>query len=440
MADYYEILGVAKDANDKTIRDAYKKLAVKYHPDRNKEPGAEEKFKEIAQAYAVLSDKDKKERYDKYGTADDSEIPVNAQDFFNQFFGNMQGMPPGMAGMHGMPGGFASFTSMPGMPGMSGMPPGFPDLSQFFGQESNDVPPVELPLELSLEEIFTGCKKDIKYQRYNLCSKCENKSSKCKKCNGNGSMRISVNNQLKEMKCKKCNGRGLEGDAKECNKCSNVGFVKETHQETIDIPRGVNKSTPVIIPNKGNLIPEEEVTNSSRSDLVVIVIEKPHKLFHRGSVIRDIKQVNYNNLVLDFNISLEESLTGFNRMIEHLDGKTVKITYSETCSNGDIIVLKKQGMYKYNSNSDAERGDLLIKIKVTTRNLTAEEKEKIWKVLSKDDYKPVNKTSSNITKYSEYQKEEIDEHKKESMKENYRRRRQGPPNDGGGEGVQCATQ
>ena len=165
-------------------------------------------------------------------------------------------------GFTGMPPGFAAMAGG----GIPGMPPGFPDLSQFFNQETNDVPPVELPLELSLEEIFTGCKKDIRYQRYNLCSKCENKSSRCKKCNGNGSMRISVNNQLKEIKCKKCNGRGLEGDAKECNKCSNIGFIKEIHQETIDIPRGVNKTTPIIIPNKGNLIPEEEVTNNSRSD------------------------------------------------------------------------------------------------------------------------------------------------------------------------------
>ena len=174
-------------------------------------------------------------------------------------------------------------------------------------------------------------------------------------------MHITVGNQLKEMKCRKCDGKGLEGDAKPCNKCSNIGFIKEVHQETIDIPRGVNKTTPLVIPNKGNLIPEEEVTNNSRSDLVIICVEKQHKVFNRGSVIRDIKQVNYNNLVLEFNISLEESLTGFNRMIEHLDGKPVKITYSETCSNGDVIVLKKQGMYKFNTN---DRGDLLIKIKV----------------------------------------------------------------------------
>ena len=84
--DYYEVLGVSRSAAADELKKAYKKLAAKYHPDRNKDPGAEEKFKEIAQAYAVLGDKEKRDKYDKYGTADESEIPVDAQDFFNHFF------------------------------------------------------------------------------------------------------------------------------------------------------------------------------------------------------------------------------------------------------------------------------------------------------------------------------------------------------------------
>lgn len=406
MVDYYEVLGVSKDADEATIRSAYKKLAHKYHPDKNKDPGAEEKFKEIAQAYAILGDKEKKSRYDQFGSVD-GDANINPEDIFNQFFG---GMGENM-------GSFAGFGNIPGFSG-------FGNFGQFFQQEENEVPPIELKLELSLEEIFMGCVKEIKYERYTLCNKCLNKSQKCRKCNGNGSMMMIINGQRKQINCGVCKGKGLEGNAIECKKCMNIGFVKENHQEKVTIPRGANKLNPIKIKNIGNAVPEEEVKNNiTRSEVIIMVIEKPHKIFNRGSVIRDIKQVNYNNLVSEINISLEESLVGFTRLIEHLDGKCFKVAYAETCSNGEILVIKGQGMYKFNSDN---RGDLIIKIKVNKRNLTNIEKAQIWNVLSKEEYNPVNKTSSNVTPYNDYQQEEINEHRKESMKDSYRRRRQQP--------------
>ena len=193
--NYYEILEVSKDATSDEIRKAYKRLACEYHPDRNKSPDAEEKFKEISKAYKVLSEPESKSKYDQFGEEglEGFESNFNPSSFFQQFFsGNMGNM------------------------------------GNFF-QENNDVPPVETVIEATLEEIFTGCTKNITIERFNTCTTCNNSIKKCQKCMGNGIMRFVVNNRLQQVSCKSCNGTGRQDGKDACKKCNSIGFIKEKH-------------------------------------------------------------------------------------------------------------------------------------------------------------------------------------------------------------------
>ena len=211
--NYYEILEVSKDATSDEIRKAYKRLACEYHPDRNKSPDAEEKFKEISKAYKVLSEPESKSKYDQFGEEglEGFESNFNPSSFFQQFFsGNMGNM------------------------------------GNFF-QENNDVPPVETVIEATLEEIFTGCTKNITIERFNTCTTCNNSIKKCQKCMGNGIMRFVVNNRLQQVSCKSCNGTGRQDGKDACKKCNSIGFIKEKHSLNINIPAGVDKTKPIII-------------------------------------------------------------------------------------------------------------------------------------------------------------------------------------------------
>jgi len=407
--NYYEILGLTKEANEDAIRKAYKKLAYEYHPDRNKTEGAEEKFKEISQAYKVLSNPEQKSIYDKLGEeglegVDGFSTNFNPTDFFQQFFGG--------------------------------------NFGQMFKEEDN-VPPVEFVLELTLEEIFCGCSKNITVDRFSTCTTCNNSIKKCNKCMGNGILRLVVNNRLQQISCTSCGGSGRENGKDACKKCNSIGFIKEKHTLNINVPVGVHKTKPIIIKNEGNQIPKEEIKKPEiyRSDIMVMVVEKEHPIFNRGSVIKEIQQLNPNNLVTDISITLEESLCGFNKSIKYLDGKNIKIVTGNMVKNNDILVMKGFGMTKYNSN---DRGDLLIKIKVEPRELNKTQKEQIWKVLSNKEYNYINKNTSNIVLFDDYKQEQVEEFTKESIKDKYRRRkhqnRQEDSNEDDGANVQCATQ
>ena len=401
--NYYEVLELSKDATSDEIRKAYKRLACEYHPDRNKSPDAEEKFKEISKAYKVLSEPESKSKYDQFGEEglEGFESNFNPSSFFQQFFsGNMGNM------------------------------------GNFF-QENNDVPPVETVIEATLEEIFTGCTKNITIERFNTCTTCNNSIKKCQKCMGNGIMRFVVNNRLQQVSCKSCNGTGRQDGKDACKKCNSIGFIKEKHSLNINIPAGVDKTKPIIINNEGNQIPTEEIKNPkmTRSEVVVIITEKQHPVFNRGSVIPEIQQLNTNNLVIDMTITLEESLCGFTKSIKYLDNTNIKITMANMVRNNDIIVMKGYGMTKYNSN---ERGDLLIKIKVGQVELTKTQKEQIWKILSDKEYNYINKSSNNLIPFEDYKQEQVDEFTYESIKDRYRRRKHNDNDEG--RNVECATQ
>jgi DnaJ-class molecular chaperone len=408
--DYYKILGVEKTDDINKIKSAYKKLAFKYHPDKNpNNPIAEEKFKEITEAYQVLSDETKREIYDNYGHSglDNNGFEPSNFDPTNIF-------------------------------------------RDIFGFDNNiSIPPVEVYIDVTLEELFTGTEKDFSFDRFSICKKCKGKGANgkninCKTCKGTGSRMIRIMGGIGQMPCDECDGRGIDPKAEKCKTCNGDGTNIENHSIKIKINRGHSKTKPIIIENEGNEIPENEIGNSNRTrtNVIVAIKEIEHKLFTRGSVIKELRKVEESNLVIELNISLAESLCGFSKTITHLNKEELKINMHDMVRHSDIIVIRNQGMYIQNSD---KRGDLLIRIKVDTLKFSKSDKQKIWALLGDGPYNHNSKNSPGIIFYDDYKKEIVDEHEKEYMKEQYRQRKKqhktdSELDDDDGGNIQCSTQ
>jgi DnaJ-class molecular chaperone len=402
--EYYKVLGVERTADDDTIRSAYKKLAFKYHPDKNPgDPIAEEKFKEVGEAFEVLKDPIKRETYDKYGMEG-----LNRQGFQPTDFDPSE------------------------------------LLKNMFGFENTiSVPPVEVILEVTLEEIFTGCTKDFTFERYSLCVQCNGKGAKgkhvdCKQCQGKGIRMMRIMQGFAQIPCDECEGTGINPKAEKCKDCDRSGSSCKSHTIKITIEKGHSRSKPIIIENEGNEIPHNERDRSqrNRSNVVIIIKEKSHPVFTRGSIIKELRKVNENNLVTELELSLQESLCGFQKNIQHLDGKSVKVCMADMVKHSDILVIKDEGMYEQGSN---KRGDMLIRIRVETKKLNKNDKQKLWAILTDEPYLHHAKNSPSIVLYDEYKKNVVEENEKEELKEQYKQRRGRKGNPGEGN-VECATQ
>jgi len=418
--DYYKILEVNKDASEQEIKTNYKKLAVKWHPDKNpnNKEEATQKFNDISEAYNVLKDPTKRKAYDNFGVAGVDD--------------NMQ------------------------MPGFN-----FDPFSMFrdFFQRENSVPDVQIPIKLTLEEIFLGTKKKVKYDRFTLCKNCKGKGAigdtvDCNKCNGKGVNIARTQMGMIQSQCMYCFGKGIDPSAKKCDTCRGNTCIKEEHNINVTFPKGISEKFPVIIENEGNEIPENERSNNNvRSNVVVIVEEISHQKYKRGTIIPEVGKLNENNLLIEVKLTLEEALCGFEKTFTHLDGKLFKFSMTDVVKNGNIYVMKNLGMPVYNKSNF---GDLLIKISVEHKNLSSDQKAKIWKTLSDNPYHEIKKASP-VSNFSEYKHDVLNEQKRENIKNKYRRRQNnddldddfsppgmgGIPGMGGMHGVninQCAQQ
>ena len=411
--DYYKTLGVARDAKAEAIRKAYKQLAFKFHPDKNRnDPLAEDKFKEITEAYEVLSDESKRGIYDKYGAAGLEQRGFEPADF--------------------------DPTDI---------------LRNMFGFENTiSVPPVEIIHEVSLEELFTGSNNDFTFDRFSICSNCDGKGGvgkniNCKSCKGTGAKLMRMMGGVAQMPCNDCEGTGVNPNADKCKVCEGDGTKLSPHTIKLKIERGHSKTKPIIIQNEGNEIPKNErsKTDRSRSNLVIMIKEKEHKTFTRGSIIKELKKINEDNLVTELHLTLAESLCGFQKNICHLDMKEIKITMTDMVKHSDIIVMKGEGMYKHASD---KRGDLLIRIRVETKKFSKSDKAKLWSLFSDEPYTHHSKNSPGIVLFDDYKKEAIEENENETMKEQYKQRktgsggpgRPGNRNNGGNAPVECTHQ
>ena len=352
--DFYEILDVSKNASKEDIKKAYRKQALKFHPDKN--PGddsAEEKFKEAAEAYEVLSDDDKRARYDRFGHA------------------GLGGAAGGGFGGQGMTVEdiFSSFGDIFGdaFGGFSGFG-GSRRSSRAVRKGSN----LRVKVKLDLQEIANGAEKKIKVNKYVSCSSCEGTGaeggssySTCNTCNGNGQVTRVSNTFLGQMQtvtsCPTCGGEGKIITNK-CKKCYGEGMVKEEEVIPISIPAGVAEGMQMTVSGKGNAARRGGING----DLLVMIQEE-----HHPELIRD-----GNDLLYNLHISIPQASLGSAVEIPTVDSK-VKIKIEPGTQPGKILRLRNKGIPDVNGYN---KGDLLVSINVwIPKNLTKEEQKLIEK-------------------------------------------------------------
>ena len=372
MSDYYKILGVDKSASMDEIKAAFKKLAKKYHPDKNiDDKDAEDKFKEITEAYSVLSDEEKRKIYD-------SEHEFNPDDILRNIFG-------------------------------------------FNDSDFCSIPNIEFEFKVSLEDLYKGCTIPCKYQRNNICITCKgegtnDKSHSCKTCKGVGYTVIKTKRGDVEFPCEGCDGVGYDNKkTPKCRTCKGLGYIVENKTVKIDLVKGRSFLKP-IIENEGHEIPDDEVVNNKRTKVIININQIQHDVFTRGFYIQELKKINEDILMANVDITLEESICGFTRVITHLDGHKIKIDIAMQIKHNELIVIKNEGMF---INGTDNKGDLIVKFNVEYPKLTKANKKKIWSVLTDSPYIDILKTSKNVSNYDKYKQELIDDDENDEIEDEY---------------------
>jgi len=367
--DYYEILGVVKTSSVEEIKKSYRKVAMQHHPDRN--PGdksSEEKFKEAAEAYEVLSDADKRAQYDRYGHAGVS--------------GNGRGGYSGGGGMN-MDDIFSQFGDIFGDDVFGNFFGGGGGQRRGGGQRARGVrgSNLRVKLKLTFEEIAKGVTKNIKVKKYVACNVCQGSGAKdkgsvqtCQTCGGSGQVRKVQNTFLGQMQtvttCPTCNGEGTTVTAK-CGNCKGEGRVFAEETVSLEIPAGVQEGMQLSVNGKGNA----GERGGMNGDLIILIEEEPHKELQREGL----------NVAFDLHLSFPDAAFGTQVEVPTIDGKA-KIKIPAGTQSGKIFRLKGKGFPAINSY---EKGDQLIHVSVwTPQHLNAEEKEALEKLSKSQNFKP----------------------------------------------------
>ncbi len=348
--DYYEILGVPRNATIDEIKRAYRRLALKYHPDKN--PGdkeAEERFKEICEAYAVLSDPEKRAQYDRYGHVGSGTTFQNFEDllqdllrgdpFFSSFFGT-------------------TFRR-----------------KRTTGQQGGDL---RIKLRLSLEEIYHGVKKRIKLNKYIVCPQCGGSGAEgrqgivtCPTCYGKGEITQQVGggffSQIIVSQCPHCHGEGTIIQ-NPCSACRGEGRIKGEEVVEITLPPGVQEGMQFSIKGKGHA----GVRGGPNGNLLIVIEEKPHPTLHREG----------NNLIYELSLSFPDAVLGVKDVeIPTLTGKPLKVNIKPGVQPGEVLRFRGKGMPDFNGYG---YGDLLVYIHIWVPKKITQNERKLLEQLKKE--------------------------------------------------------
>ena len=365
--DYYEVLGVPKNAGKGDIKSAYRKLALQYHPDRNKSQGAEERFKEISEAYAVLSDDDKRNRYDTYGHVGTEEVFRGSEANFEEVFKDM-----GFGGFRDI---FEQFFGSRGGIGRGSSDPfGF---GFNFGGGRQKGRDILYDIDLSLEDVLKGKKDEIELPNLDRCTNCSGtgaapgtKPRKCTVCNGQGqTRRVYSQNRFSTFvslePCRTCHGEG-EIIERPCGTCNGSGNIKTTKKLRLEIPRGVEDGMTLQLHGEG-----EPTENGVPGDLIIRTHVRPHPEFQR---------LEDGHLLTNQNLSFTDLALGTEIRVPTLEGDE-KVKISSGTQPNSIVKLKGKGLPRYGGYG---RGDELVRINVKVPTKINDAQKALLKELDKE--------------------------------------------------------
>ena len=352
--DYYEVLGLSRDATKEQVKDAYRKLALQYHPDRNKSPDAEEKFKEISEAYAVLTDDEKRGQYDQFGHAGIDQRYTYEDIFrtadFESVFRDL-----------GVGFGFGGFDSI---------------FETFLGggrgwREERPRRGLDLRYDLgiTLEEVAQGATREIAVPRNEVCEVCGGTGAKkgttpktCNRCRGTGQVQqmqeAGFARFVRVQTCDKCRGRGVIVESP-CQNCKGRGAVEHTRKITLRIPKGIESGTQLRLSGEG----DSGGPRIPPGDLFVYVIVQPHSVFQRDE----------NNIYCEIPIELPDAALGTEINIPTLESRA-RLRIPEGTQTGTIFRLNGKGLPEYRGRG---RGDLLVRIIVRTPTNLSDRQKKL---------------------------------------------------------------
>ncbi len=368
--DYYEVLGLSKGAGADEIKKAYRQMAKKYHPDMNPDnKEAEQKFKEVNEAYAVLSDPEKKAQYDQYGHAAFDQSTGYGAGGFGGFDFDMGDI-------------FSSFFG------------GFGGSSHSQSRANAPIPGDDIGVRviLSFEEAVFGCKKEVTFGRVQKCDSCSGSGAKkgtsperCTKCGGSGTVRVQQRTAFGMMQstraCPDCNGTGKIIKTP-CDNCRGKGYVKINKKLEVSIPAGIDDGQRIALRSQGN----EGRNGGAAGDLIIQVSVRPHPIFERDG----------NDIYCEVPITFAEAALGATIKIPTLEGQ-MDYDIPEGTQTGSVFTIKQKGINAVNSRT---RGNLYVKVVVETpKSLTDEQKKILRQFADSCGEKNFTKKTSFFSKF-----------------------------------------
>jgi molecular chaperone DnaJ len=360
--DYYEVLGVAKDSTKDQIKSAYRKLAMQYHPDRNKAPGAEDRFKEISEAYAVLSDDAKRAQYDRFGH-EGIQGRYSSEDIFRSanFDEILRDLGFGFGGF----GGGSIFDMFFG--NMTGS-----------GRGARRGADLRYDLDLTLEQVSTGLTTEIEIPRTERCPVCKGTGAKpgsqpriCTECGGRGQVqRINSSGFAQFVRietCRSCKGKGEVLD-NPCRDCKGNGTVQKTRKISVKIPPGIENESSLRLRAEG----DAGEMGTPAGDLYVVCHVLPHKIFTREE----------NDLRTNISIDIASAALGSTIQVPTIDGKMAEVSVPAGTQSGTVLKLKGKGLPALGS---ANRGNLLVTVSVSVPSKLNDRQKELLKEFKQID-------------------------------------------------------